>query len=98
MIGVYANQTATWKKRTGVNEYNEPSFAASQTIKCRLEPRLKMVRNREGQEVVSESVLYTESAVSYGDVITVNGIDFPVINAYPMPRFNGSTAYYEVRL
>ncbi|MGF9711719.1 hypothetical protein [Paenibacillus naphthalenovorans] len=98
MIDLYANQTVIWKKKLSVNDYNEPDYDSGSQIDCRLEYKRKMVRDTEGQEVLSESAVYTETAVKIGDVIIIDGIDWNVISSNPQYDLFGEIVFYEVRL
>lgn len=97
MLEPYANNTVTWKTATGQNEYGEP-ITGSSPIQCRLEPRRRLVRNAQGQEVVSEIALYTQAAVKVGDLIAVDGVDYPVIAVTVEYGLSGLEAFREVAL
>lgn len=97
MLEHYANNVVTWKTATGQNEYGEP-ITTSSPIKCRLEPRRRLVRNAQGQEVVSEIALYTQAAVRPGDLITVDSVDYPVIAVTTEYDLSGAEAFREVAL
>jgi len=51
---------AVYKPRASLNGYGEDSFGAAVTVVCRVESELRMVRNMEGQEVVSGTTIYTD--------------------------------------
>lgn len=95
MITDYLNQTATWKTVSSVNEYNEPTFTST-TITCRMEYKRQMVRDAEGQEVVSEATLYTLSAVLPGDIITYSARDWSVITVADEAQLDGSVMFRAV--
>lgn len=96
MIDAYANQLVTWKKKTGTNDYNEPSYAADATIKARLEYHRKMVRNAQAQEIISEARIYTRTAISPDDVIvTSDGREWTIITVASQPALDGSIVFYE---
>ncbi len=95
MITDYLNQTATWKTVTSVNEYNEPTFTSA-TIACRMEYKRQMVRDSQGQEVVSEATLYTLSAVKPGDVITYDSRDWSVLTVASEAQLDGTVLFRAV--
>lgn len=78
---------------TGINEYNEPTYATS-TIKGRKETGFKLIRNAQGQEVVSSATIFTKSAISNNDLIDGK----QVISVESMIELNGSVMFYEVYL
>jgi hypothetical protein len=54
--------TVTVEPFTGVSGYGVDQFAAAQTISGFLEASRKLVRNQNGEEVVSEAQFYTDKA------------------------------------
>lgn len=54
----YCNQTVIWKHITGSNEYSESVYADPLTIKCRKEQKIRLVRNKTGEQVTSDTRLY----------------------------------------
>ena len=51
--------TATVEKFLGTSGYGADLFAAPVTIQCFADDARKLIRNKDGAEVVSESTLYT---------------------------------------
>lgn len=98
MIEAYTNQTAVWKAKGEVNQYNEPTYADPVTIKCRIEYKNRMVRNKQGQEIISESTIITKSPVKSDDIITFDDTDWVVIISAPQAGLGGSTEFYEVMM
>jgi hypothetical protein len=92
------NQTAVWKRKTGVNEYNEQSFAADETIYCRIEYKGRMVRDSQKQQIMSEISVYTVSAVKPDDVIVIDSVEYPVLTVANQADLDGDILFYEVRL
>ena len=90
MLDFYANQTLSWGHVTGNNDYNEPTRTVT-SIKGRLEPVNKLVRNAQGEEVTVSSRVFTESAIAVND--TIDGR--VIISAAPMPDLSGTTQFYE---
>ena len=97
MISNYLNQTATWKRVTSLNEFGEP-VTASQTIAVRWEGKRRLVRDRQGQEVVSEARMYCVEAVQPGDVVEYEGREWPVLAVSETPGLDGTVLYREVAL
>ena len=93
LVSCYLNQTLEWKNVTGVNEYNEPTHVTS-SIKGRKETGFKLIRNSQGQEVVSSATVFTESAIINNDLIDGK----LVISVESMIELNGSIMFYEVFL
>lgn len=97
MITGYLNQTAIWHYVTGMNEYGEPS-TSSKTIKVRWEGKRRLVRNNEGQEVVSEARAFCVEPVQPGDILQYAGHDWPVIAVSETPGLDGQVHFREVAM
>lgn len=97
MIEAYTNQSAGWQiNKKEPNQYNEPTYEDSVDIDCRFEYKRRMVRNKQGQEVISEATLFTKSAVKPDDLITFDEIDWVVLAVANEVGLDGSIAFYEV--
>lgn len=97
MLSDYLNQSITLKSKSSVNEYNEATYTTS-TIKARFEYKRKMVTDRTGQKVISEAQCYTTTAVKPDDVISYDGVDWPVIAVQNNADLDGTILFYEVIL
>lgn len=95
MIEQYLNQTAIWKRVTGLNEYGEP-ITISQVIKVRWEGKRRLVRDKQGQEVVSEARVFCLEAVQPGDILEYGGKEWSVIAVTEIPDLDGQVIYREV--
>lgn len=95
MISDYLNQSATLKKVTGYNEFAEP-ITTSQTIKVRWESKRRLVRDKQGQEVISEARFFCLEDVQPGDVIEYGGKEWTVITVSEVPDLDGNIVYREV--
>jgi hypothetical protein len=60
------NQTLVYWGPAGVNGFGESLFQDPVELACRWEDKRELFRNKEGQEVMSSSVVYPVSAVSLG--------------------------------
>ena len=94
MINYYLNQTATWHYATGQNEYGEPS-TSSKSIKVRWEGKRRLVRDNEGQEVVSEARVFCIETVKPGDELEFGGRRWPVIAVSTVPGLDGKESHRE---
>lgn len=95
MIADYLNQTAVWKKVNGTNEYGEP-VTTEQTIKVRWEGKRRLVRDTQGQQVVSEATVYCLEDVKPGDIMIWDGRDWSVIAVSEFPDLYGRISHREV--
>jgi hypothetical protein len=76
-----------------VNEYNEATYKTA-TIKGRKETGHKLIRNKEGQEIVSTACVFTQSTISENDLIDGR----PVISVEEQIGLGGVVEGYEVYL
>ena len=95
MIEGYLNQRAVWKRKTGSNEYGEPT-TSSKTISVRWEGKRRLVRDNQGREVVSEARVFCIETVKPGDELEFDGRRWTVIAASTVPDLNGKEAHREV--
>lgn len=96
MIADKLNQTATWKRKTGVNEFGESIFADPVEIAVRWEGRRRLVRDKQGKEVISESEVFCVEAVLPDDVLTYGGRNWVVITVSEVPGLDGTISHREV--
>ena len=94
MIEGYLNQRAVWKRKTGSNEYGEP-VTKQKTIKVRWEGKRRLVRDKQGQEVVSEALFFCMEDVQPGDIISFGGKEWTVITVSEIPDLDGQVIYRE---
>ena len=97
MINLYTNQNITLKSKSSVNEYNESTYVTS-TIKARFEYSRKLIRNSQGEEVISEAILYTKTPINLDDVIIYDSRNWNVIGVSSPVDLFGNISHYEVRL
>lgn len=96
IIDDYTAQTVTWKRQTGVNQYNEPTFEET-TIRARWQPQFTRVRDSRGEEVTSSARVYTAKPVDIGDMlIDAYGREWPVITISQPTTLGGAESHREV--
>lgn len=61
------HQDAMLFRRTGLNAYGEPSFDAGTPIKCRWQVVHQLSLDAQGEEFVSQAVVYPSVQVVVGD-------------------------------
>lgn len=99
MIHLYLNQEAIWHRATGgLNENAEPTYADPEIISVRWEGKRRLVRSRDGREVVSEARVFCIEAVQTEDLLEYGGRVWPVIAVSIVPGLSGRTHHYEVAL
>lgn len=80
-------QEATYWEKTGVDGYNEPTFAAPRRIPCRWEDRVEKIQSDEGVEVISRSRIFVAEDLQHGGYLALGDLtDFPDPRNYPGAR------------
>ncbi|MTV47758.1 hypothetical protein GJ688_02015 [Heliobacillus mobilis] len=95
MIRAYLNQKAIWRQVTGKDINNDPK-TEDKEIAVRWEGRRRLVRDKRGQEVVSEARVYCLEPVQPGDFLIWQGVDWPVIAVSEVPGLGGKVSHREV--
>jgi hypothetical protein len=55
-----------------------------------------MLRNKDGQDVVSMATVFTQTAVKPDDVMVIGGYNWPVIAVADEADLSGEILFYEV--
>lgn len=92
MIDNYLNQQVIWKKVVGVDAYGKPVLSQS-TIKARIEEQNKLIRDKNGAQVVSKARVFVKDLVNVDDRITLNGKDFIVLSVESCVLLDGREEY-----
>lgn len=95
MIQDYLNQIATWKRVVGQNMYGEPETEEKE-IKVCWEGKRRLVRDKEGREVVSEARVFCTEPIQPGDLLEYGGMEWPVLAVSTIPDLNGKESHREV--
>lgn len=91
--------TATHHPCTSQNAYGDRTFGTPIDRNCFRDGRVTMVKNIEGEEVVSSITLYFDGLfpISVKDHFVFEGKEYPVINYQPydgLEMNHGTTAVY----
>ena len=68
MLEDYMTMKVIYKKKVGLNDYNEPTFEEKE-IACRLVEKFKQVTNDKGEIVITSSVIQCTEPIKVGDYI-----------------------------
>lgn len=91
------NQTVIKKTISSTNTYNEKTYTST-SIKVRFIYKRTLIRKQQGEEVMSEAVVYTATALVEGDVVTYDNKDWTVRFVYPHVELDGSALFYKAVL
>lgn len=93
MIRNYLNQTAQWKHINEHDGYNEAIYAEAVEIKVRWEGKQTVVRNKKGEEVISQATVYCSAHVVEGDLLTYGDRSWDVKAVDMPPSLDGKEGY-----
>ena len=94
MVGDYLAQDIWRKPRTGVDGYGQPIFGAAVQIQGRWLEKRRLVRNAEGEQVISEVTvtLAPEEPLAVGDQLSADGTTYLDVIAVSVSRGLGGEA------
>jgi len=94
MIGDYLAQTIWRKPKTGVDGYGQPTFGSPTETKGRWLEKRRLVRNAEGEQVISEVsvTLGPDDEVAVGDQLSTDGSTYLTVIAVSVSRGLGGEA------
>lgn len=67
------NQEVTYKVPTGLDANQDRTFGPEVTVAARIEPRMMLIRDFNGDEVMSSHVIYTADQVPLGAHFLIEG-------------------------
>jgi len=79
------------------DKWNEPSETVQSDIRCRYIRHHKLIRNIEGEEILSSGKFFFESSVNIGheDIIRFNGVKYSVVE---IRRVQNSSALHHIEV
>jgi len=94
MVGDYLAQEIWRKARTGVDGYGQPTFGAPVQTQGRWLEKRRLVRNLEGEQVISEVTvtLGPDEPVAVGDQLSADGVTYLDVIAVSVSRGLGGEA------
>lgn len=92
-------QSVTVTPYLGSSAYGD-IFGDPYTLRCRIEPRNELVRDRDGNETVASGRLFTvpDAAISVIDTVAWEGREYDVIDVLHHAGPNGKTHHVEAVL
>lgn len=72
-LTTWLNQTVTYKTRSSVSNYGDPSFSAASTMSARVEAKRKLLVGPDGSQTESTHIIYTESELKVGTKVWLPG-------------------------
>lgn len=84
--------------RTGDAQYEPPLAAEAISFPCRFEYKRREVLDKEGNRVISEARLYTETELKPLDIVLYSGQRWVVKSSAPKCGLSGRIEHWEVSL
>lgn len=98
MIEDYCNTSLLLRKKQSYGFNGQINYSDDTPIKVMLENKVRMVRDKTGKEVKSETTIFCFTEVNVDDVIKISTKPFTVIWVKEIRRLDGEIEYYEVAL
>lgn len=98
MFELYATQKITVKPRVGTKDNGAPVFGSSQTINGRIQYRHRLLRTTSAEEVVSKALIMSTTPIHEGDVVVLEGRDWPVLTSEPIYGLSSDPIHWESNL
>lgn len=78
----YFTHPATVRVYTGQGRFG-PEYQEPRAFSCLVDGKRRMVRNPQGEQVVSTYTLYLDpdDSISLGSLVTLNGLERPVLSS-----------------
>lgn len=103
MVSIYAAHDIGFRKRTGIKDNGTPIFEPVRslphaTIKGRFEYSRRLIRDANGEQVISEAYIMTEHQVELGDLIVWDRREWPALSVTNITGVLGNELYRVVSL
>jgi hypothetical protein len=97
-FGDMMHDEVQWAVRLSLDAYNAATYATATAVQCRIAHRTRMVRNLEGQEVVSTATIYCAGNPGIGpeDQITMPDGSTPPVLVVKTPKDDMGYTHQEV--
>lgn len=89
--------SVTWKHASGTGLYG-PTYATSTISNVRVVRKTKTIRRQNADDIVSTAFFACAEAVEPRDMITLDGVDHPVLQVDAIPDGSGVARFREVYL
>jgi len=99
MVTNYLTQSAQLIKKTGTDAYSKPTYATAVNIKCRVDEKIKIIKNTQGDTIQIDATAFIEPSVDIDndDKFTYNGRNYKVFQTSAKDFIN-SNSHQEVLL
>ena len=89
--------SVTWKQASGTGLYG-PTYSTSTISNVRVVRKTKTIRRQNADDIVSTAFFACAEAVGPLDLITLDGVDRPVLQVDAIPDGSGVVRFREVYL
>lgn len=99
MIESYLTQSAQIVRKTGQDAYSKPTYASAVSFKCRVDEKIKLIKNAVGDTVQVDATMFVPSTftVSNDDKIIYSGRNYKVYQT-SLKQFINNDSHKEVLL
>ena len=99
MIEAYLTQSAQITRKTGQDAYSKPTYAAAVTFNCRVDEKIKLIKNALGDSVQIDATMFVPAdfSASNDDKITYSGREYKIYQT-SLKSFINNDSHREVLL
>jgi formate dehydrogenase maturation protein FdhE len=99
MIETYLTQSAQITRKTGQDAYSKPTYAAAESFNCRVDEKIKLIKNAQGDMVQVDATMFVASDfdIDNDDKIVYSGRDYKVYQT-SLKSFINDNSHKEVLL
>lgn len=103
LFDCYFNHKVGVHKRVSIDsfgntKYNPPLDSTPVEIACRVEYKIKEILDKDGNKIISEAMLFTNTKLNPLDVVIADGKRYTVKSCKPIDNIAGGLDHYEVYL
>ena len=98
MFDLYATQKISIKPRVGTKDNGAPVFGSPQIINGRIQYRHRLLRTTNAEEIVSKALIMSTVPIHEGDVVVLEGRDWPVLISEPIYGLSAVPIHWEANL
>lgn len=96
-MNVYPD-TVTVKRATGSRVRGQPTYSSATRQRARVDQSTTFLPSVDGERVTSRYTVFLEASVAIGDLIGVEGTDYPALTVDAQKDIAGKVHGYRVRL
>lgn len=96
MIEEALNQDALWYKKSGQDAFSKAIYTPSCNIKVRFQESMKLIKDKNGKDVVSQGIFICAKKIGLEDIIGYENTKYVLLNYKDSIDLDGNFEYRKV--